>query len=143
VTTRVYATSTDLAAYTGSSAPANADALLAKASRFLDSAVFRLCWFVADANGLPTDTVVIAAFRDAVCAQAAWWGALGDSVGAIGAGYGSVEIGSVKLQRSGKDGVVAADGSDSPARQIAPEVWDVLRSPDLTLDHLWIGAVVS
>lgn len=137
--TRVYATSTDLAAYTGSSAPADADALLAKASRMLDSAVFRLCWFQADGDGLPTDDLVTAAFRDAVCAQAAWWDQLGDSTGAQTAGWGTVQIGSVMMSRS----LTATAPTDSPARQIAPEVWDVLRSPDLTPDRLWIGAVVS
>lgn len=137
--TRVYATSTDLAAYTGSSAPADADALLAKASTFLDSAVFRLCWFTADADGLPTDPIVAAAFTRAVCAQAAWWGALGDSTGAMGAGWGEIRIGTVQMNRS----LTQTAAKDSPARQIAEEVWDVLRSPDLTLDRLWIGAVVS
>ena len=137
--TRVYATSTDLAAYTGSSAPANADALLAKASRFLDSAVFRLCWFTADSDGLPTDTVVAQAFTDSVCAQAAWWSELSDSTGAQTAGWGTVQIGSVMMSRS----LTATSPADAPARQIAPEVWDVLRTPDLTPDRLWIGAVVS
>lgn len=140
---RIYATAADLAAYTGTTAPDNADALLAKASRFLDSAVFRLCWYAADPDtGLPTDPIVTAALRDATCAQAAWWDELGDSTGALGAGYGSVSIGSVSLSRSGRDGVVAPDGSESPARQVAPEVWDVLRQPDITPNQLWIGAVV-
>jgi hypothetical protein len=105
----------------------------------LDSAVFRLCWFTADGDGLPTDPLVLAAFRDAVCAQAAWWGELGDSTGAQVAGWGEVRIGSVLMRRPDSQTGVA----DSPARQIAPEVWDVLRSPDLTPDRLWIGAVVS
>lgn len=139
MTTRVYATSTDLAAYTGSSAPANADALLAKASRFMDSNVFRLCWFIADSDGLPTDPLVAEAFTNAVCAQAVWWDDLGDSTGAQVAGWGTVQIGSVMMSRS----LTTTAPQDSPARQIAPEVWDVLRSPDLTPDRLWIGAVVS
>lgn len=139
---RIYATAADLATYTGTAAPDNADALLAKASRMLDSAVFRLCWYVADqTTGMPTDSLVIDACRDATCAQVGWWLALGDSSGALGAGYGSVSIGSVSLSRSGRDGVVAPDGTDSPARQVAPEVWDVLGSPDLTPDKFRIGEV--
>jgi hypothetical protein len=136
---RIYATADDMAAYTGTTAPADADALLAKASRMLDSSVFRLCWYQADSDGLPTNDLVTAAFRDAVCAQAAWWDELGDSTGAMGAGWGSVQIGSVNLSRSVTN--VSADAS--PARQIAPEVWDVLRSPDLTPDILTIGLVIS
>lgn len=139
---RIYATSADLAAYTGEAAPPNADALLAKAVRFLDSNVLRLCWYCTDpTTGMPTDATVIEALRDATCAQVAWWTALGDNMGALGAGYGSVSIGSVSLSRSGKDGVVAPDGSDSAARQIAPEVWDVLTSPDLTARSFRIGEV--
>lgn len=136
---RIYATAADMATYTGTAAPANADALLAKASRMLDSAVFRLCWYQADSDGLPTNDLVTAAFRDAVCAQVVWWDELGDSTGAMGAGWGSVQIGSVNLSRSVTN--VSADAS--PARQIAPEVWDVLRSPDLTPDVLTIGLVIS
>jgi hypothetical protein len=136
---RIYATADDMAAYTGTTAPAGADALLAKASRFLDSSVFRLCWYQADSDGLPTNALVTAAFRDAVCAQAAWWDELGDSTGAMGAGWGSVQIGSVNLSRSVTN--VSADAS--PARQIAPEVWDVLQQPDLTPDILTIGLVIS
>lgn len=136
---RVYATPDDLAAYTGSSAPADAGALLAKASRFLDSAVFRLCWYQADGDGLPTNTLVSDAFRDAVCAQAAWWDELGDSTGAMGTGWGNVGIGSVQLGRS----VTAVTADASPARQIAPEVWDVLQADDLTPDVLVLGWVAS
>jgi hypothetical protein len=128
-----------MAAYTGTTAPADADALLAKASRMLDSSVFRLCWYQADSDGLPTNALVTAAFRDAVCAQAAWWDELGDSTGAMGAGWGSVQIGSVNLSRS----VTNVAASASPARQVAEEVWDVLRSPDLTPDVLTIGLVIS
>jgi hypothetical protein len=136
---RIYATPDDMAAYTGSAAPDNAAALLAKASRMLDSAVFRLCWYQADGDGLPTDARVIAAFRDAVCAQATWWDELGDSTGAMGAGWGNVQIGSVTLGRS----VTNVDASASAARQIAPEVMDALQQPDLTPDILTVGLVIS
>jgi hypothetical protein len=135
----VYATPADMATYTGTTAPADAEALLAKASRFLGSNVFKLCWFRADADGLPTDPTVSAAFRDAVCAQAAWWDELGDSTGAVGAGYGSVSIGSVSLGRS----VTNVSGSASPAREIAQEVMDILQAPELTPDILILGLVVS
>lgn len=136
---RIYATAADMAAYTGAAAPTDADALLAKASRFLDSSVFRLCWYQADGDGLPTDQLVAQAFTDAVCAQAAWWDELGDSTGATAAGWGNVGIGSVQLGRS----VTAVKAEDSPARQLAPEVIDVLQQPDLTPDRLTIGLVIS
>lgn len=139
VTTRIYATPTDLAEYTGEDAPANATTLLAKAARLLDSKVFRLSWFAADADGLPTDSLVRQAFTNAVCAQVAWWDELGDSTGAMAAGWGNVSIGSVSLGRS----VTTVSADSSPARQVAPEVWDILRSPDLTTDRLRIGAAIT
>lgn len=126
---RVYATSADLVTYTSSAAPEGADNLLQRASRLLDADLFRLyVYAVDDTTGLPTDPSVAAAMRDAVCAQVAWWDELGDSTGALGAGWDSVEIGSVKLQRRSP---TAVGPSASAARQIAPEVGDVLLAAEL------------
>jgi len=139
---RVYATAEDLETYTGQPAPATAAAQLAQASRFLDATVFRQCRYAADSDtGLPVDELVADAFRDATCAQVAWWTELGDSIGAFGAGYSSVSIGGASLSRTGRSGPVAADGTDSPARQVAPQVWDVLADPALTPRHLIVGEV--
>lgn len=137
---RIYATSAQYVTYTGQTAPTDIDARLARASKHLDSKVFRLCWYEADEEtGLPTNTAVTEAFRDAVCAQVQWGVDIGDTTGAAGAGWGNVTIGSVTLGRS----VTAVSGDDAPGRQIAPEVWDALRSPDLTPDLFLLGAVVS
>lgn len=139
-----YATADDLAAYPGGSAvPAgDVETLLARGHRFLGASLFRYCWYQGT-DGMPSNPLVTAAFRDCVCAQVVWWATLGDSIGALGAGYGSVEIGSVRLSRTGRDGIVAPDGSDSPARQIAPEVGDVLTQPELTPDVLTVGLVIT
>lgn len=134
---RTYATSAELAAYTGQAAPDGAALLLTRASQMLDAQVFRMCWYVVDSDGMPTDPLVLAAFRDATCAQVQWWDDLGDSIGAAGAGWGGVKIGSVQLDRS----VTAVSGADSPSRQLAPQVGDALASPDLTPDKFRIGAV--
>jgi hypothetical protein len=128
-----------VAADLGSSPPSDAEQLLAKASRFFDSQVFRLCRYEVDTDGYPSNALVVEAFRDAVVAQVEWWGELGDSTGAAGVGWGSVEIGSVKLGRS----VTAVSGDASPARQVAPEAWDALRSSDLTPDIFELGMVSS
>lgn len=138
---RVYATPAEYEAYTGQSpAPAGTDRRLRDASRMLDSQVFRLCWYEVNTEGMPTHPLVLTAFSDAACAQAQWWDALGgDTTGADAVGWGSVEIGSVKLGRS----VTAVSGDDAPARQLAPQVWDSLRSPDLTGDIFRLGEVVA
>jgi len=135
---RVYATAEQYEAYTGAAAPVDIDARLARAGRFLDANVFRLCVYTADATtGLPTDTVVAAAFADAVCAQAEWGVEVGDVTGAAGAGWGNVSIGSVQLGRS----VTSVSGSDSPGRQVAPAVQDCLAIPELTRDRFQLRAV--
>ncbi|MEU9002578.1 hypothetical protein [Streptomyces sp. NPDC048551] len=137
---RIYATAEQYEAYTGTTAPLDIDARLARASRFLDAQVFRLCVYAADpVTGLPTDSGVAAAFANAVCAQAEWGVEVGDVTGAAGAGWGSVEIGSVRLSRS----VTAVSGADSPGRQIAPAVGDALRDPSLTPARFRIGLVIS
>ncbi|WP_060880624.1 hypothetical protein [Streptomyces scabiei] len=136
---RIYATSAEYQTYTGQTPPTDIDQLLAGASRMLAAEVFRLCWYEVDEDGYPSNTLVREAFRDAVCAQVAWWGELGDSTGAAAVGWGSVRLGSAQLSRS----VTATSGSASPAREVAPAVWDALRSDDLTPDVFRLGAVSS
>lgn len=137
---RVYATSSQYETYTGQAAPADIAMRLTRASQFLDSHVFRLCWYQADeVTGLPTNALVVAAFADAACAQVQWGLEVGDTTGAAGVGWGAVEIGTVKLSRS----VTRVNGDDAPGRQIAPAVWDALRSPDLTPKIFELGMVAT
>ncbi|WP_416975659.1 hypothetical protein [Streptomyces sp. 4F14] len=138
---RVYATVPEYEAYPGGTtpAPAGTAARLAQASRMLDRQALRGALFDHDETGMPTHPLVLAAFRDAVCAQVAWWAQVGDPSGADGVGWGSVSIGSVSLGRS----VTAVSGDDAPARQIAPAAWDALLSPDLTACIFRMGAVFS
>lgn len=139
---RVYATVADFEAYPGGASPAPTETAtrLVQASRMLDRQVLRCCMYDVDSTtGMPTHPTVIAALRDAVCAQAAWWDAVGDPTGADAVGWGSVSIGSVSLGRS----VTAVTGEDAPARQLAPAAWDALQNPDLTGDIFRIGAVNS
>ncbi|MEU7400007.1 hypothetical protein [Streptomyces sp. NPDC044948] len=132
----VYATVTNLADYLGTAPPDDGERLLAAASRMLDAWGLAYCRYDVDDQGMPSDPDVAEAIGRAVCAQVAWWGEVGDSTGAAGAGWASVSIGSVNL--GGK--ATAADGGDSAARQIAPQVADELRAPYLH-DKLVIGAV--
>ncbi|RLL66991.1 hypothetical protein [Streptomyces sp. Z26] len=136
---RVYAQPADLTEYTGEEPPDGADRLLRNASRMLEARALRTAWYDTDADGMPTHPAVRAALRDAVCAQVAWWGEIGDSSGASAVGWGAVEIGSAKLSRS----LTATDASASPARQLAEAAIDALTAPDLTPDIFRLGAVVS
>ena len=69
---RVYATADDVINWIGDYPPANVDILLARASLVVEELVMGVV-YDTDVNGLPTDTTAIAALRDAVCAQVAWW----------------------------------------------------------------------
>ncbi|MFE6500770.1 hypothetical protein [Kitasatospora sp. NPDC057738] len=140
--TRVYATVSDYQAITGQAPGVDTERLLADASEMLDATVLRTAWYQVNSAGMPTDPVVVEAFRRATCRQVAWWGLVGDSTGATGAGWGSVSIGSVSLGRgAGSSGL--PDGSDSAARQVAPQAWDALRSPDLAPERLLFGSVLA
>lgn len=74
--TLVYAVPDDLAAWTGSAAPANATPLLRSASLLVRDATAS-AFYAADTTGLPTDPATLQAFKDATCAQAAFWAANG------------------------------------------------------------------
>ncbi|EGJ77693.1 hypothetical protein STTU_4904 [Streptomyces sp. Tu6071] len=134
---RVYATTTQLATYLRDVPPPGAVRLLADASRMLDARVLAYCRYDVTPAGLPADPVVAEAIGRAVCAQVAWWGEVGDSTGAAGVGWGSVAIGSVSL---GGRAAGAISGDDSAARQLAPQVADELRAPQLA-GRFWLGAV--
>ncbi|WP_441251195.1 hypothetical protein [Kitasatospora sp. McL0602] len=122
---RVYATVADYTAYTRQGAPPGIDRLLAQASAFVESQVLRLAVYDVDpTTSLPTHPAVQAAIRDAVCAQAEWWGETGDPLGVAGQ-WQTLRIGSVHLQGP------ANSGAQSTARQLAPAVQDALGSMDL------------
>ncbi|QOT15881.1 hypothetical protein [Paenarthrobacter sp. YJN-5] len=72
----VYADATALTAWTGGPPPANATQLLRSASMLITSATVAAVYGVDDA-GLPSDAAVLEAFRDATCAQVAYWVAAG------------------------------------------------------------------
>jgi hypothetical protein len=118
--------------------PADADELLESASEMLDSEVLFAAVYDVDDDGAPTDPLVIEAFKRAVCAQVQWWDELGDSIGAMGAGWGATAIGGLSMSRS----VTSVSGSDAASQQFGPKVARILRSPKLT-GRLRLGVVVS
>ncbi|MFD3574771.1 hypothetical protein [Streptomyces sp. NPDC058644] len=136
---RNYATSTQYETYTGQTAPADITARLGRASRFLDSEVFRLCWYEVDEDGYPTNTLVRDAFADAVCAQVQWWAETGYELGTAGQ-WGSVKIGSVALSGPGSS---SGSGGSSTGRRVADAALEALRTPDLTPDLFRLGEVVQ
>lgn len=135
---RIYATSADYLAYTGLTPPSDIDARLARASRFLGSEVFRLCWYEVDEDGYPSNATVAEAFAAAVCAQVQWWDETGDELGVAGR-YASVKLGTLALSRA------SSAGGSAPVtgREVAETALEALRSEDLTAEIFLLGMVVQ
>lgn len=135
--TLIYATSADLATWTGAAAPANAAQLLRSASLLVREAT--ACDFYAtDTTGLPTDTAVLAAFNDATCAHAALWAAL--KVDPL-AGAAQVRIQASKgigtARISYADAQAAADAAADSLRNLCPEARRILRDAQLGSTAAW------
>ncbi|MBK3631564.1 hypothetical protein JHN52_01030 [Streptomyces sp. MBT97] len=94
---RVYADTTWLANYLQAAPPLDSARLLLEASKLLDSEFLVAAVYDVDADGLPTDAEVAAAFADAVCSQVQFWGEVGEETDISGPLQG-VAIGSVQLQ---------------------------------------------
>ncbi|APD18540.1 hypothetical protein SEA_PICARD_9 [Streptomyces phage Picard] len=93
---RVYATPDQLAAWTGTPAPADAERLLARASSDVDAALM-CAVYDTTADGMPTDPAVVQALADATCAQVEYQLATGDDGTGAAGRWGSVSIGPVSL----------------------------------------------
>ena len=95
---RTYATATDYAAHAEESFDGS-DEVLAKRLRSASievDALTRLAVYETDDAGIPTDTRVLDAFTEAVCAVVEHWEETGDPTGAD-TQAGAVKIGSVSL----------------------------------------------
>lgn len=129
---RSYATSTDLANYTGTTVPSDADRMLARATEVIDRMLLT-AFYSVDADGEPTDADVIAAVKKATCAQVAWWVETGDESGAGGT-FQSVSIGGVSLTR----GYTSKGSAAGHRTRIAPEAWAILSDAGLTAHAAWL-----
>lgn len=117
-----YASRSDLAAYTGADAPAQAERLLERASELIDSKV--IAPYTVDDDDMPSDATQRQAFRDATCAQVEWWIETGDEKGVLAA-YSSVSIGSLSLSRG------SAGSSAMTGEALAPRARVHLANADL------------
>jgi hypothetical protein len=127
-----YATVADLAAWLSpAAAPSDAQARLDRASLVVDEMLLTAVYAVDD-NGLPTETAVITALREATCAQAEYAGAVGDPSSVGAARYGSMQIGSVRLTRAQSSAGAAAPGRYSPT------AWSILQRAGLTGQQPWV-----
>jgi hypothetical protein len=99
------------------------NAKLRRASIVIDGLTRRDVYDV-DEDGYPTDATIADAFKEATCAQMAWWDDTDDVSGA-GSQEGTVSIGSISLGASGR---TAGNGAPAAAAsRIAPEAIAILR----------------
>ncbi|WP_101788651.1 hypothetical protein [Nonomuraea indica] len=121
-----YATVDDLVPTYVSSAPANVELLLTRASRAVDRALLAAVYDVDDPD-------VVTALRDATCEQVAAWVEAGETGTGASAEYGDVQIGSVRLARGTRGSSNGgAGGGGSAATRLAPQAWAVLQQARLT-----------
>jgi hypothetical protein len=111
--------------------PANAAALLRSASYLIRSETKKAVYDTAD--GLPSDTAVAEAFRDATCAQAAFWAASGidPSLGAAGVQplAASKSIGGASIAYSVY--AATAEARANSAGALGPEAFFILEAAGL------------
>lgn len=121
---RVYATGADYLEWAGEAGPADITRRLARASDAVAQATVRAVYDV-DTDGYPTAVDVVAAMRDATCAQARWWIATGDELG-DGERWQSVGIGRVQMSRASRGSAPAGGARTSAGDDLAPQAHTIL-----------------
>jgi hypothetical protein len=126
---RVFATVEEYEAFTGSTAPANAARLLARASRLV-SAATKAAIYDTDPAGYPSDTDVRDAFRDATCAQVEVWAkrdaaAAGESDDPAASPWTSISAGGLSFSRQSAPTPTAEDTA------LTPEAAEILEDAGL------------
>lgn len=100
--------------------------LLSRASRHIEGLTVTAN-YATDEDGAPEDLNILEAFRDAVCAQVAYWDETGDVSGAMSSA-GSASIGSLSLS---SDKSAGQTPGDRQAVRYAPEAVEILSSAGL------------
>lgn len=134
------ATSDDYEEYTGGDAPANIAALLRSASNMVRRDT-RVAIYDVDTDGAATDDDLIAALRDATCAQAAAWAALGInplSGGVVTTSTGVVSSKSLDGASISYAGAAsAAEAQAAATTSLVPDAVQILRDAGLLDGRVW------
>lgn len=140
----VYATTTDLATWTGAAVPTNATVLLRSASRLVRQAT-AVAFYAVDSNSLPTDATWLQAFKDATCAQVALWAANGidPTTGGITAAgvLRARKIGTASLDydTTAATSVTAFAARAFAARTLCQESVEILQQCGIGLNAPWVA----
>lgn len=134
------ATPADLAAWTGTAAPANATQLLRSATNLVLTATRGAYYSVDPTTGMATDPVVLQVLNDATCIQAAAWAALG--VDPLTGGVPSTKvvaskgIGSARIQYA--DAAAAAAARTASLTELVPEAQEKLSNNNMLSSNVWL-----
>jgi hypothetical protein len=130
----------DLATWMGTTAPANATALLRAATSLVLAASGSSYYSVNPVTGLATDATVAAVLRDATCIQATAWFKLGidpDLGGVVVAGVASQKsIGTAHLAYA--DATQAAAAKAASLTTLVPAAVRKLQENDLLDSNVWV-----
>jgi hypothetical protein len=130
----------DLAEYTGSAAPTNANALLRSATNLVLEATNQAYYNVDPLTGLATDSQIGSALKTATLIQAAAWAAIGfDPL------TGGVQTSTVlQSSKAGSasdtfaDAALAAQARADALNGLVPEAERVLRLNNLLIPNPWV-----
>ena len=129
----------DLAAYTGTAAPANATLLLQSATSLVLDATNQ-SYYSVDSTGMATDTQIAVALLQATVIQAAAWAAIGYDP--LTGGVLTTQV--VSTSRAGSasdtfaDAAAAALARADAVRKLVPDAERVLRYNNLLLPFPWV-----
>lgn len=136
----VYATSSDLQTWTGTTPPANADQLLRTASMLVRKATMT-AYYAVDGDGMPTDPAKRQAFEDATCCHAAAMAAAGIDPLAGGvvtkttAAVVAKRIGTAHIEYAGA--ATAAAARAQLAVELAPDAYRILQQAQVIPAAPW------
>ena len=135
----IYATSSDLQAWTGATPPTNATAPLRSASMLVRKATMT-AFYAVDGDGMPTEPAKRQAFEDATCAHAAAMAEAGINPlagGAVTKAGTAVakKVGSASLEYAGA--ATAAAARAQLAVELAPEALTILQQAQVLPAAPW------
>lgn len=136
---RLYATESQVEAFTGEPAPENVAVLLRFASTLVAAAT-RGDLYDTDPAGMPTDPDVVDAFADATCCQVGVWAAAGVDPSAGEAGV-EAQVTSSKIldAQVGYDGATVGAARRSSVVSLAPVAYQILRNAGLASSAVSTG----
>lgn len=124
----MYATPADLnaAPWNANISEPEASTLIARAGVLIDT-LTKTATYSVDSDGLPTESLIVAAFNDATCAQASYFLETGDVSGAAGR-FNTLSLGSFSAS-GGTAGSVT--NQTSAVQRYAPEAVEILLNAGL------------